>query len=72
MCSLYKTDSKIKYVLLTFFTILSVSSNSKDKKVNTSVLENTVLEKSDSQIGEYVVETFQDSKGNIWFGTRVA
>jgi len=23
----------------------------------------------DSQIGEYVVETFQDSKGNIWFGT---
>tara|TARA_B110001450_G_scaffold1693_1_gene1925 strand:+ start:646 stop:816 length:171 start_codon:yes stop_codon:yes gene_type:complete len=48
-------------------TILSVSFNSQGKKVNTSELENPVLEKSDSQIGEYVVETFQDSKGNIWF-----
>jgi len=50
-------------------TILSVSCNLQGKKVNTFELENPVLEKSDSQIGEYVVETFQDSKGNIWFGT---
>jgi ligand-binding sensor domain-containing protein len=64
-----KTDPKMKYVLLTLLTVLSVSCNSQGKKANTSELENPVLEKSDSQVGEYVVETFQDSKGIIWFGT---
>jgi len=30
---------------------------------------NKLLKNEESQIGEYVVEVFQDSKENIWFGT---
>lgn len=59
----------MKILLLTLCTILSVSCNSQEKKTETSETENPTEQKNASQIGEYVVETFQDSKGNIWFGT---
>lgn len=64
-----KPKSKIKNILLTLLAILSVSCNSKGKKTETAVIENSTEQKIASQIGEYVVETFQDSKGNLWFGT---
>jgi ligand-binding sensor domain-containing protein len=64
-----KTAPNMKYVLPTVLIFLAVSCNSNSKKVNTSKLNNKVLEKAESQIGEYVVETFEDSKGNLWFGT---
>ena len=41
----------------------SHSNNENDNVINKS------QKNVDSQIGEYVVETFQDSKGNLWFGT---
>lgn len=59
----------MKILLLTLLSILSVSCNSQEKKAESSKIENPAEEKSGSQIGEYVVETFEDSKGNLWFGT---
>jgi ligand-binding sensor domain-containing protein len=59
----------MKILLLTLFVIVSVSCNSQEKKTETTKIENPTEQKNASQIGEYVVETFQDSKGNIWFGT---
>lgn len=59
----------MKILLLTLLTILSVYCNSQEKKVETAKTENPTEQQNASQIGEYVVETFQDSKGNLWFGT---
>ncbi len=59
----------MKNILLIVLTILSVSCNSQGKKTETAEIENSTEQKKASQIGEYVVETFQDSKGNLWFGT---
>ena len=59
----------MKIILLTLLTILSVSCNSQGKKTETAEIDNQTEQKKASQIGEYVVETFQDSKGNLWFGT---
>jgi len=59
----------MKTILLSLLTIISVSCNSQSKKANTSEIENSVVSKTDAQIGDYVVETFEDSKGNLWFGT---
>jgi ligand-binding sensor domain-containing protein len=64
-----KTNPKMKISLLTLWIILSVSCNSQEKKAETAEIENSTEQTSATQIGEYVVETFQDSKGNLWFGT---
>ena len=50
-------------------TILSVSYNSQGKKTKIVEIENSTEQKEVTQIGEYVVETFQDTKGFLWFGT---
>ena len=59
----------MKVLLLTVLTIFSMSCNCQEKKIETEATEKRDERKSVSQIGEYVVETFQDSKGNMWFGT---
>lgn len=59
----------MKNVLITCLTMLTLSCNGQEKKVETGTTENPVAQHSNSQIAEYVVETFQDSKGNLWFGT---
>ena len=59
----------MKIILLTLLTILSVSCNSQEKKTKSAAIDNPTEYKKASQIGDYVVETFQDSKGNLWFGT---
>ncbi len=59
----------MKIILLTILTLLSVSCNSQENKAETTKIENPTEQESASQIGEYVVETFQDAKGNLWFGT---
>jgi ligand-binding sensor domain-containing protein len=65
----YIKSEKMKSILLTLLTILTVSCNSQEKKAETVKIENPIEQQSNSQIGEYVVETFQDSQGNLWFGT---
>lgn len=63
------TEPIMKFLLLTLLTVLSVSCNSQEKKAETSEIKNPTDQGNASQIGQYVVETFQDSKGNLWFGT---
>lgn len=59
----------MKNLLFSLLTILSVSCNLQEKKTETAKIDNPTEQNNISQIGEYVVETFQDSKDNIWFGT---
>ncbi len=59
----------MKFFLLILLTSLSVSCNSLGKKVEPARVENSTEQKHNSIISQYVVETFQDSKGNLWFGT---
>lgn len=59
----------MKILLLTLLTVFSASCNSQENKNETVEIENSTEQKKSEQIGQYVVETFQDSKGNLWFGT---
>lgn len=59
----------MKILLLTLITVLSVSCNSQEKKTENEKNEKPTEVQNASQIDDYVVETFQDSKGNLWFGT---
>lgn len=56
--------------LLVFITSFIASCGGQSHSTKESkTISNTLSKNEDSQIGEYVVETFQDSKGNIWLGT---
>ncbi|GER61004.1 hypothetical protein ULMA_31120 [Patiriisocius marinus] len=55
-------------IILLVLTVLPLSCNSQDKNKAVQVTIEKEKPKGE-QIGEYVVETFQDSKGYIWFGT---
>tara|TARA_R100000935_G_scaffold21876_4_gene40563 strand:- start:121812 stop:122861 length:1050 start_codon:yes stop_codon:yes gene_type:complete len=59
----------MKFIALIVLTVLSVSCNSQEKKTESVETENSTQLKNATQIGHYVVETFQDAKGNLWFGT---
>jgi len=65
----YSTKPKMKFLLLTLITILSISCNSQEKKAETTKVDNPIEQTKATQIGQYVGGLFQDSKGNIWFGT---
>lgn len=60
--------SRIGLLFLVISFITSCGGQSHSNSENDDVI-NEPPKNVDSQIGEYVVETFQDSKGNIWFGT---
>ncbi len=60
--------SKIYLLVFVISFITACRGQSHSNKENDNAI-NKLPKKVDSQIGEYVVETFQDSKGNIWFGT---
>ena len=59
----------MKLIILLIFSILSVSCNSQEKKVDTHNKSASNKIEIESQIGEYVTSIFEDSKGNLWFGT---
>ncbi|WP_294734411.1 two-component regulator propeller domain-containing protein [uncultured Flavobacterium sp.] len=59
----------MKSLLLIVLTSLFVSCHSQEKKERIAEVENHEVQTDGVQIGQYVVETFQDSKGNLWFGT---
>jgi len=60
----------MKNILLLFLTISILSCNSQERKRETIKIENSEENLSNSQIGEYVTSIFEDSKGNLWFGTN--
>ncbi len=60
---------KIALVLSTF-TIISYSCKGQEKETTGNFKNETSSQKSDSyQIARYVVKVFEDSNGNLWFGT---
>ena len=59
----------MKILIFTLLTTLSLSCKSQQQKQENVKSVHPSEPKDADQIGEYVVETFQDSKGNIWFGT---
>jgi ligand-binding sensor domain-containing protein len=63
------TKPKMKYILIILISILSTSCNSQEKKANTNKMNDSAKQETEPQIGEYVTSAFEDSKGNLWFGT---
>lgn len=59
----------MKNTFLALLTILTVSCTSQETKREKVSIEAPKEQESSSQIGEYVVKTFQDSNGTLWFGT---
>ena len=59
----------MKLIILIILSVLSTSCNSQEKKVNTNNKSDSDKVEIESQIGEYVTSIFEDSKGNLWFGT---
>lgn len=59
----------MKLIILLTISILSTSCNSQEKKVNANKKSDSGKVEIESQIGEYVTSIFEDSKGNLWFGT---
>ena len=59
----------MKILLLTLMSFLFVDCNSQVKKTQTEKNGKQPEIQYASQIDDYVVEVFQDSKGNLWFGT---
>lgn len=60
----------MKLIIIIALSILSASCNSLEKKVNTFNNSDTSKVVIESQIAEYVTSIFEDSKGNLWFGTN--
>lgn len=67
------TISKSKPGLLVLLFSIVISCHSQDKTISKEDEEITaathISENTNSQIGEYIIKIFEDSKGNLWFGT---
>lgn len=59
----------MKLIVLVMLSILSTSCVSQEKKANTNKMNDSVNKETEFQIGEYVTSAYEDSKGNLWFGT---
>lgn len=59
----------MKYILLILINVLSTSCGSQNKKTKASEIDGKMIEANPTQIGQYVVKVFEDSKGNLWLGT---
>jgi ligand-binding sensor domain-containing protein len=59
----------MKYILLQILAILISSCNSQEKISKSNINDDSKEESKASQIGQYVVKGYQDSKDNLWFGT---
>ena len=67
-CAAYKqTESEIHLPIINI--VLSVSCSALIKKEHTTEWNNPVKVEIDSQIGQFVTNIFEDSKGHLWFGT---
>ena len=64
----FKTINLCLFLLLFFTSCLSPSQPVLEKEKTKNDLPDLITN-LDSPIGEYLVEIFEDSKGNLWFGT---
>jgi|GEM_PF-6095458 len=64
----------VSQVCLFIFAIAFINSckGQTHSNIESNNITPQLSNKEASQIGEYVVEIFEDSKGNLWFGSRVA
>jgi ligand-binding sensor domain-containing protein len=60
----------MKLLFLLLVPILSISCNTQEKKVETATNETSAEPQKSTPIAEYVTSIFEDSKGNLWFGTN--
>jgi len=63
---------QIQILQITLLLVSSCSGQSKTNGEQESTVESALESKEqamDRQIAEYVVDSFEDSKGNLWFGT---
>jgi hypothetical protein len=58
----------MKLISLFIISMLSISCNSQDKKVDADKLADIVGD-DNLQIGQYVKGGYEDLKGSLWFGT---
>lgn len=61
------SDLWIKIIIVMSFVTTTTSCNSQTNTLNENTKQPS--QPKDSQIAEYVVAIFEDSKGNLWFGT---
>ena len=59
----------MKLIALLILSILSIFCNSQEKPERTNKMQDSSKKEAAFQIGEYVTSTYEDSKGNLWFGT---
>ena len=59
----------MKYTFLVIIISLSTSCKVPNKKANSAQVDDRALEVKANQVGQYVVNVFEDSKGNLWLGT---
>jgi ligand-binding sensor domain-containing protein len=60
---------KMKLIAMLMLTIWTTSCDSQIKDVRINKIDDSVTKETTSQIGTYVISAFEDSKGNLWFGT---
>ncbi len=58
----------MKLTILIILSIFLTSCNAQEKRVHKEEMI-SVMEETESQIGKYVTSAFEDSKGDLWFGT---
>lgn len=65
------TNSSVGFLLLSLLLVTSCLSQNKAPSLEEGEANsmNEGLDHLGFQIGEYVIEIFEDSKGNLWFGT---
>ncbi len=61
--------SLLRYIIIILLITIISSCNSQKKHDTTTKVANKATLENATQIGEYVVANFEDSKGNLWFGT---
>lgn len=59
----------MKYLFPIVLLIVLTSCNAQEKKAQMNKVGDSTHEEISSQIAEYVTGAFEDSKGNLWFGT---
>lgn len=60
----------MKLIFLVTLSILIISCKSVEKEMKANKSRDDDKVEIESQIGEYVTSVFEDSKGNLWFGTN--
>ena len=59
----------MKLITIAMLTLWTASCNPQKKEGRTNKVDASATNETASQIGTYVVSAFEDSQGNLWFGT---